>query len=199
MPGLSHWEVVRRGSLRPHFTDEEAQSREVKRLTPSDSGRASASRATSLKEHQALTYGMSSCPSAGRAGKQGRDLSQQPWPSHPLWARWKLHSPFLFCDWMGKVGQPCPLFPPLTVSLYPPGGLCSPIPGIPCSPLALESLPFCFSPQACPGLPITSLIQPDGMNVFQPMPPPTRPCTPGVSVQPALTSLTGASKWISGY
>lgn len=58
-PGLSHWEM-RKGSLRPHFTDKEALSREVKKLTPNDHGTVAASRATSRKERQALSHQMSS-------------------------------------------------------------------------------------------------------------------------------------------
>lgn len=70
--------------------------------------------------------------------------------------RWKLHPSFLCCDWVGKAGQTCP--EPLAshlITVSPPGGLCSPIPIVPCSALALGSLHFCFSPQPThtPGLP----------------------------------------------
>lgn len=70
--------------------------------------------------------------------------------------RWKLRPSFLCSDWVGKAGQTCPeLLASHRITVSPVGGLCSPIPSIPCSAPALGSLHFCFSPPPThtPGLP----------------------------------------------
>ena len=92
----------------------------------------SASRATFLNEHQALTYEMGDCPSASRAGKERWELSQQPQTCHHLWP--KVEPPgcsFLFCDGVGKVGRTCHSSH-LSVLVPSLGGLCSPMPSILC-------------------------------------------------------------------